>query len=400
MNDRTKKRNSIVSRIIDGSVMIDSVKDFETLLKAFPDDPWLHRFFGDLLERDKSLYAAADAYGIAAELFIEADMIMQAIVSKILEWQILGLSYQEGRDFHSSLRNAGSKNTGVKRFFIKMTYPELIAFMSMLVIRYFPEGNMMQQFGDEEHNLYFVVSGTIEETIYHRLEKGGRVQKKSSKNLIENDFFGEIYPFEKEKMSPSTVETITRVEFAIISKLNLMKICGKYPNVKHLIHGLYQSRSESDEERFSYTVRKTVRHQLPTQVNIKIFSDEPDKAPLDLSGFTENISLGGARVVLDANDETAHFGSLVGKQVHIQIYLAIAFVNLSILGTAVWSKEISLEGKKSAVLGIQFEEMTDKDRRLLQGYHYGYEVEQDRIWSLWGSLIGTDAGTSSLPAAV
>jgi CRP-like cAMP-binding protein len=399
MNDRTKKPNSIVSRIIDGSVTIDSVMEFENLLKAFPNDPWLHRFFADLLERDKSLYAAADAYGIAAELFIEADMIMQAIVSKILEWQILGLSYQEGRDFHSSLRNAGSKNTGVKHFFIKMTYPELIAFMSMLVIRYFPEGNMMQQFGDEEHNLYFVVSGTIEETIYHRLEKGGKIQKKSSKNLMENDFLGEIYPFEQERISQSTVETITRVEFAKISKLRLMKVFRKYPNVKRLIHDLYQSRSESDKERFSSTVRKTVRHQLPTQVNIKIFSDDPDKAPLDLSGFTENISLGGASVVLGANYETGHFGSLVGKQIHIQIYLAIAFVSLSILGTAVWSKEISLEGKKSEMLGIQFEEMSDKDRRLLQGYHYGYEIEQDRIWSLWDSLIGTGAGTAIPQAA-
>jgi len=399
MNNRTTKRNSIVSRIIDGSVTIDSVKDFENLLKAFPNDPWLHRFFADLLEREKSFYAAADAYGTAAELFIEAGMIIQAIASKILEWQLLGLSYQEGQDFYSSLRKARSKNTGVQRFFIKMTYPEMIAFMSMLVIRHFPEGSMMKKFGDEENNLYFVVSGTVEKTIYHRLENGKKVQKKSSENLMENDFFGEIYPFEEEKISRSTVETMTRVEFAKISKQRLMKICKRYPRVKRLIHNLYQSRSESHDETFSYTIRKSVRHQLPTQINITIFSDDPDKAPLDLSGFTQNISLGGASIVLEANDETAHFGSLVGKQVHIQIYLAIAFVNLSISGTAVWSKEISLEGKKSAVLGIQFEEMTDKDRRLLQGYHYGYEIEQDRIWGLWDSLIGTGAGTSSLPAA-
>ncbi|MBU0769561.1 MAG: cyclic nucleotide-binding domain-containing protein, partial [Proteobacteria bacterium] len=278
MNDRTKKRNSIVSLIIDGSVTIDSVIEFENLLKAFPNDPWLHRFFADLLERDKSFYAAADAYGTAAELFIEADMIIQAIVSKILEWQILGLSYQEGQDFYSSLRKTRSNNTGVQRFFIRMTYPEMIAFMSMLVLRYFPEGSMMKKFGDEENNLYFVVSGNIEKTIYHRLEKGGKIQKKSSKNLMENDFFGEIYPFEKEKISQSTVETMTRVEFAKISKPRLMKICRKYPNVKRLIHDLYQSLSEFHEEGFSYTVRKSVRHQLPTQVNIKIFSDEPDKA--------------------------------------------------------------------------------------------------------------------------
>ncbi|GMQ79845.1 MAG: hypothetical protein BMS9Abin03_287 [Thermodesulfobacteriota bacterium] len=400
MNDRTKKQSSIVNRIIDGSVMIDSVKDFENLLKAFPSDPWLHRFFGDFLDRDKSFYAAADAYGTAAELFTEADMTMQAIVSKTLEWRILGLSYQEGQDFYASLRETRSKKIGVQHLFIKMTYPEMIAFMSMLVIRYFPEGNIMKKFGDEENNLYFVVSGTLEETIYHRLEKGGKVQKKASKNLMENDFLGEIYPFEKERISQSTVETITRVEFAKISKLRLMKICKKYPHVKLLIHDLYQTRSESVEERFSSTVRKTVRHQLPTQVNIKIFSDEPGKAPLDLNGFTENISLGGASVVLGENYETGHFDSLVGKQVHIQIYLAIAFVSLSILGTAVWSKGISLEGKKSEVVGIQFEEMTDEDRRLLQGYHYGYEIEQDRIWGLWDSLIGTDAGTSNQPAAV
>jgi CRP-like cAMP-binding protein len=399
MNDRTKKRNSIVRRIIDGSVTIDSIKDFENLLKAFPNDPWLHRFFADLLEREKSFYAAADAYGIAAELFIEEDMIMQAIVSKMFEWKILGLSYQEGQHFYSSLRKTKAKATGAKRFFIKMTYPELIAFMSMLVVRYFPEGSMMKQFGDEEHNLYFVVSGTVEKSIYHRLEKGGKVQKKSTKNLVENDFFGKIYPFEKERISQTTVETMTRVEFAKISKRNLMKICKEYPNVKRLVYDLYQSRSESHNETFSYTIRKSIRHQLPTQVNITIVSDDPDKAPLDFNGFTQNISLGGASIVLEANDETAPFGSLVGKQVHIQIYLAIAFVNLSILGMVVWSKEISLEGKKSAVLGIQFEEMTDKDRRLLQGYHYGYEIEQDRIWSLWDSLIGTDAGTSSLPAA-
>jgi CRP-like cAMP-binding protein len=348
MNDQTDKQSSIVSRIIDGSVTIDSVAEFNNLLKAFPNDPWLHKFFADLLTREKSFYAAADAYGTAAELFIEADMTLQALA---------------------------------------MTYSEMIAFMRMLTLRNFPAESMLKRFGDEENDLYFVVSGALEETIYHRLEKGGRVQKKSTKTLVVNDFFGEMYPFEEEKVSQSDIETITRVEFAKISKSRLMAICRKYPNVKNLVNGLYQSRSVSDEERFSSIIRKTVRRQLPTQVNIKIFGDEQGKAPLDFSGFTENISLGGASVVLGANYDTTYFGSLVGKQVQIQIYLAIAFVSLSILGTAVWSKEIFLEGKKSEMLGIQFEEMTDKDRRLLQGYHYGYESEQDLIWSLSSSLM-------------
>ena len=158
-------------------------------------------------------------------------------------------------------------------------------------------------------------------------------------------------------------------------------------NVKIRVNALYQDHSVSDEERFSSIIRKTVRRQLPTQINIKVFSDQQGKAPLDFDGFTENISLGGASVVLDASYDTTYFGSLVGKRVQIQIYLAIVFVSLSILGTSVWRKEIFLEGKKREMLGIQFEEMSDKNRRLLQGYHHGSESEQDLIWSLSSSLM-------------
>ncbi|MGD9246258.1 MAG: cyclic nucleotide-binding domain-containing protein, partial [Desulfobacterales bacterium] len=218
MNDHLDKQRSIVSRIIDGSITIDSVAEFENLLKAFPNNPWLHKIFADLLKRDKSFYAAADEYGTAADLFMEKNMTLQAIVSKTLEWQILQPSNQEGKAFYLSLHQARSKNTGVQNFFIKMKYPEIIAFMTELAPRHFPAGTMTKRFGDEENTLYFVASGSLEETIYHRLKKGERIQKRLTKNLGENDFFGDIYPFEEEKVSQSTIETVTRVEFAKISK--------------------------------------------------------------------------------------------------------------------------------------------------------------------------------------
>ena len=387
MNDRIDKQNSIVNRIVDGSVKIDSVAEFESLLKAFPNNPWLRRAFADLLKREKSFYVAADTYRTSAELFIEADMTLQSIVSKIHEWRIFKPSYQERETYYSALQKSKSKETGIQRFFIKMTHPEIIAFISELVPRHFPPGSIMKKFGDEEKNLYFVVSGALEETIYHRTEKGGRVQKKTTKNLVENDFFGEIYPFEEENVSRSTIETITRVEFAEISKSSLMTICRKYPNVHPLVERLYKSRSESDEKGLSRTVRKRVRYQLPTQVNLKIFPDEPDKAPLDVDGFTEDISLDGARVVLSKDFEFGHLDTLAGKNVKIRIFLPAAFVSLSILGTTAWSKSISLPGKTTAVVGIQFKDMNNTDRRLLQSYHYGTEGEQNLIWSLWDSLM-------------
>ena len=387
MNDQTDKKSRIANRIIDGSITVDSVADFNNLLKTFPNDPWLHKFYADLLKREKSFYAAADAYGIAADLFIESDMPLQALTSKFFEWRILEPSNHECQVFCASLRKCRAQKRGVQSFIISMTYPELMAFMGNLIIRHFPAGSMLKRFGDEESDLYFVVYGALEKTVYHRLEKGGKVHKKSTKTLVENNFFGEIYPFEDEKVSRSDIETITRVEFAMIPKSRLMAICREYPNVKILVDGLYKSRSVSVEEKFSSIIRNTVRHQLPTRVNIKIFSNEQGKAPLNFGGFTENISLGGASVVLGVNYDTDYLGNLVGKKVQIQIYLPIAFVNLSISGTSVWSKEISIEGKKSKMLGVQFEKLTDQDRRLLQGYHYGYEKEQDLIWSLRDSLM-------------
>ncbi|MBW2406321.1 MAG: hypothetical protein JRF17_03045 [Deltaproteobacteria bacterium] len=47
MIDRIKRQDSVVNRIIDGSITIDSVEEFEDLLKAFPKDPRLRRVFAD-----------------------------------------------------------------------------------------------------------------------------------------------------------------------------------------------------------------------------------------------------------------------------------------------------------------------------------------------------------------
>ena len=401
MNDRIDKRNSLVSRIKDGSVTIDSVKKFEDLLKVLPNDPGLHRVYADLLKKKKSLNAAAEAYGKAAELFIASGMTLQAIVSKIFEWQIFKPSHQERQAFYSALGEKSHKDRAVQRFFTGMTYPEMIAFIvelkpryfplkegcNWVKPRYFPAGGMVKKFGDEENALYFVVSGALEETDHHRLEAGGKIQKKSTKDLVENDFFGEIYPFEEEKVSQADIKTITRVVLAKISKSSLMNVCRNNPNVKLLVGNLYKSRSESVEKEFARMVRKTARHRLPTQVNLKIFQDETGKAPLDVDGFTEDMSLGGARVALGATYETGHADTLTGKNVKIKISLPIASDRLSILGTIVWSKEVYLEGKSTAVVGIQFKEMTDTDRGVLQEYYYGSAGEQNLIWSLWDSLM-------------
>ncbi len=97
--------------------------------------------------------------------------------------------------------------------------------------------------------------------------------------------------------------------------------------------------------------------------------------------------MGGACVVLGPKYKTGHPGKLTGSSVKVKIGLPIAAVNLFILGNIVWSKAVSIEGKTMIVVGIQFEEMTETDRKLLKDYHYGSEGEQNLIWTLWDTYM-------------
>ena len=77
---------SIAAQIVDGSIKIDSIEEFDNILKLFPDDPELQRVYSDLLIKKKMSEAAARSYGKAAKRFIDSGMMLQAIVSKSLQW--------------------------------------------------------------------------------------------------------------------------------------------------------------------------------------------------------------------------------------------------------------------------------------------------------------------------
>jgi len=387
MNDSTDMPDNVVNRIIDGTITIDSLTEFENLLKVFPNNPRLHRVFADFLAKEKP-FDAVEAYKISVNLFIQAGQTLQAIVSKIYEWRLAKPSHQEQQEFYSNLHKGISKEAPVQSFFFKLSFQQLIAFMKELTPRYFPAQRVLKKFGEPENDMSFVVSGALEETIYHRLKMDEKVREKTKKDLIENDFFGDIYPFEEEKVSQTDIKTITRVELAAISKPMLMKVCREYPDVEPMLDRLLDAYLESHEKKVSKMVRKTVRHQLPTQVNLKVFPDPGGKAPMELTGFTDDISLGGACVILGARYQMGHSAGLIGKNVKIQMRLPIEPITLKILGTIVWGKDVPLEGKPTAIIGIQFKDMTDTDQELLKDYCYGSEGEQNLIWSLWSSLLG------------
>ncbi len=387
MNSYVETQSSIVKRIVEGSVTLDSVEDFKNIIEIFPDDPGVYRAYGDFLTQDKSFDVAIIAYRKACQLFIDLGMMLQAVVAKILEWRIVRPSHQEARNFHSTLKAAKLQESPLHKFIAQMTYSEMIAFVAKLVRLRFPAGDVVKSFGTIEDNVYFIVSGALKETTYRSIEEKEKGVKRSVDDLVENQFFGNIYPFEHNKQSESDVETITRVELVKISKNRLRRICNKYPNVELLVKALYEEQALSAEKESSPAVRKTIRHQLPTKVRIKIFPKEVEKSPLVFDGFTEDISLGGTCLVLSASYRIDSPAELVGKNVKLEMSLPRVEENISILGTVAWGKKISHEGKTSSVVGIQFGEMNDRDRTSLNEYCCGSDGEQNLIWSLWESYV-------------
>lgn len=386
MNHSIKTPNRVVRSVIDGSITIDSVTEFENLFKVFQNEPGLHRVYADFLVGQELFEAAADEYATAAELFVETRMPLQAIASKVLQWRVLKPSPQEEEGFYSALQRNESRELGLQQFFAKMTNLELRAFVDKLVFNRFAALSKVKKFSDEERDLCFVVHGTLEKTTYGRSTESGKVQKALRTTLIEGDFFGEIYPFEQDPVSAFEVETTTYVEVAKISKVCLKMLCQEHPNIENLLRDLCKGQKEPDSKK-PPEMRKEVRHQVPTQVSIKVFQQEPQKASFNLEGFTENLSLGGACIVLGEQYRTGPPANLIGRDVKVHIALPIVSCRLSLLGTIVWSKAVALEARTTTVVGIQFRGVTERDREVLSNFCYGSDGEQNLIWSLWESLV-------------
>ena len=360
MNDQLSKQITIAKHIIDGSITIDSVKEFEGMLQIFPNDPALHRAYSDLLARKKSYAKAVQSYHRAAELFIAAGKMLAAILCKILQWRIKKPSHHEARKFYTALFSGSYHETRLKLFFDRLSYPELVALMNRMERVRMPEGSTIRKIGDAEKALYLIVSGNIKSTTYQPLEKNETDHQKTTNYLAENDFFGDIYPFGEEKLSQEHTETTSRVEMIKLSKEKLIQACKKYSNIELGILDLYQTRSKDDDENIMRSVRKTERHPLPLRMNLKIYPDALSHHPVVLDGYSRDVSVGGMCIILDAKYTNIPTMYKSIKNARIEISLPSEALTINVSGAIVWNKEVYYQGQQTIALGIQFEDMSPK----------------------------------------
>lgn len=346
-------QSSIVKQIIDGSITIDSIGEFQSMLKIFPGNAHLHRALADLLVKRKSFSAAAEYYEKAARLFVESGHVLQAVVAKMLQWQIVKPSFKSIKTFYHSLIENNPRSSPLNMFFAGLSFREFIVWVTRLERIVLPAGKMVKKFGDSENTLFMVVSGRLHRRIYPSVN--GNEDQNPVIESIEEEIFGDVYPLDKERYSQSYTETATRVELAKISRESLLEISKEFPSVGGAIRELFENQRKLAPPPF--IERKTRRHSIPVQVSLEVFDEDESTSLAKLSGFTRDLSIGGACLVLEENARTLPSHLLIGKSVSIMMSPPNDAMILKIKGSIVWSQTISNEAQNAQAVGIEFNTM-------------------------------------------
>ncbi len=386
MNSQNESRKNTIQRIVEGSLRLSTAEEFEELIEQFEDNADIHREYADFLIQKKETTAAYQAYNKTADLFIQADKALQAIVAKIRAWSIVKPNHEQGRSFHAAIRKTTPGESPLQAFFAEMSYPEFIGIMLRMIRVRYPADQFVVKYGDPGNDIYFIVSGTIEERTHIPANKRGASPATSIKFLSDNDIFGEAFPLEQFNVSKSDIKTLTAVELVKIKKPILVDIFKKHKGIEKLLENLYKGPSGDAKGRAWTSVRRSVRHEIPIKVNLKIFLKD-DKTELDSVGYTRDISLGGACIEFEKKHWGGKKEAVIDSDAMLHIYLPNVDETLEIMGTVLWVRKDTQADKDLSLMGIQFKTLSDADRDFLNEYCFGSDGEQNLLWDLWETYV-------------
>jgi len=356
-----KSDNSIIESLLRGTVTFNDAEEYRKILKEFPDDPRLNRLFGDFLKNSKSFIDANKEYRMAFRLFIETGDTLQAITSILHGWEIVSPSAHGFRSLHSQLRREKFHNSAVAECFAKMSYQELKAVIAKLKPLQFAVGESVQEVGEPEDALYFVISGELARALPE-----GEVKDTDQELIIrENEHFGDVYPFEEKKTVAALIKCQSNVELLKINKTDLLTICGEHPDLENGITDFFRDQFLPKEEKPAKFYRKTSRRHLSVMLGLEIFEDEPGLQPINVKGFTSDISLGGVCIIVDPRYRDIPVGEIINRKTKIRISLPDETISVIIMGRMAWYEETAIDGQSTYAIGVKFEEMPPRLRGLL-----------------------------------
>lgn len=376
-------QDSIIEQILNDQIDIHSVSDVEPLLEVLPaDDPDLHRKLGDRLAANALPDAALLAYHKAATGFLNAGMVLQAIVAKILEWSIVKPSHREGRAFHAMVRRQGSGDVPSQFLFSQLTYQEMVSLMIRLTrVRCLPD-ETVYDIGQEATGIYFIVSGELAE---HR-PNSENSQTTSDIGLMQNDIFGDIFPLEETSLCRARVTSTTHSELVTISKPVLKAICYRFPRIRELIERLSRAKTVYRGERAWKTVRRSSRYCLPADVELAFMTRGTDSHQ-PIRGTAKDLSTGGICVAFKNEGADTDMDSLLQHPAALTILEGNQTAIDGLTGNVAWRKTVGNSNQPTHLVGIAFDAMAEETTMALNAFCTISNNEQDMIWNLWSHLV-------------
>jgi len=359
-------KKSIPEYILDGSIVIDSVEAFASILKEFPGRPELLKMHADQLAAKKLRDAAIEHYDQAARLFLSAGRLFQAWVSKILQWRLKRPSRDQLLEFHQAVESTTHNGAPVDEFIKSLAPAERMAVLSQFRRIWAGAGKTILNAGDRQTHLYLVVSGVLKETCYEMMTQKPRFRREGGRLLWEADSFGEVYPFSEQIPSQSHVLATTRVELVLVSRQRLMRACLRHPTVERGIIRLCRIRSENKKESLSNGVRKGHRYPIPTRMSVEILPESANEPSIVMEGYSQDLSISGVSFIPESNggppEESGQLSltDLLHRSVRVSIPGDQLLVAIS--GQIVRKRHIMINGHKIPSYGIQFAEMTPRLR--------------------------------------
>ena len=116
-------------------------------------------------------------------------------------------------------------------------------------------------------------------------------------------------------------------------------------------------------------LRKAHRYDMPVDMNLELLPRATSKTAVMVEGFSSDISVGGICAILDSGN--ANMAAIVeafenkANSQKIWVGFPAEKMHIKVLGRIAWSHAVILNGKKTLVLGIQFEEMSPRLRGML-----------------------------------
>ena len=386
MQSRAEEKQGILNRLQDGSLSFASEAEYQNLMTLFPDRGEIPRAYADFLMRQHKTDDAYWTYTHAADLFLVAGQTFQAIVATILAWRIVKPAHDKGRAFHNALQASIKMESPLQGLFNELSYKEFISLMLVLVRVHFGAGVKVLRRGQSCENVFFIVSGMLEETIANIGSAPAEKSKASPLHLSDNDICGDIFPLQAKTHCLSDVQTITPVEAVKINKAALIHTCRKYPRLEKFLEKLYKGPPGMRQGRSWSSVRRSTRHEYPVRTTVRLSLRKDDPNPIAFEGMSKDISIGGTCIDLGLKYGAMRPEALSGVKSIVEIKLPSG-EGVSIPGWVSWCKKVKEPGGISIVAGIKFQPIDADVRDFLKVHCFGYENEQSLMWELWEGYL-------------